>query len=198
MSDWQAILNQSKPLKDLAFPPVCPRCLAEDDLTSYQIGSKQDQTDVPICRECKGTLLRKERITQIAITAFWAIVCWGLLAYLILRDLLADLIVDIGFPWGFFPPLVLILTPFVGLYRIIFPKKSAGWPLWLKKTVGGGEVFSHTLGFLNEEYVRVFAAANLPLLWDLTDWSSTPPNKLIHPGKGVLDPSLKRREQESD
>jgi hypothetical protein len=193
MSDWQAILNQSKPLKDLAFPPVCPRCLTEEDLTTYQIGSKQDQTEIPICRACKGTLLRKERRTQIGITAFWVVACWGLLAYLIVSDLLADLIVRIGFPWGFLPPLVLIGTPFVSLYRVVFPKRSAGWPMWLIKTTGGGEIFSHTIGFMNEAYVRKFATANLPLLWDLTDWSTTPPNKLIHPRKGVVDPSLKKQ-----
>jgi hypothetical protein len=136
-------------------------------------------------------LLRKARITQAAIFAFWAIVSWGLLAYLIARDLLADLIVRIGFPWGFFPPLLLAGIPLAGLYMLLFARKSAEWPLWLKQRTGGGDFFSHTLSFENEKYVRLFATANLPLLWDLTDWSSAPPIKLIHPSKGMLDPLLK-------
>jgi hypothetical protein len=193
MSDWQAILNQSKPLRDLAMPPACPRCMTKSDLTTYQIGSKEDRAEIPICEYCKGKIIRKERMTQAGIFAFWAVLCWGLLAYLIVRGLLADLIVLLGFPWGLFPPLLLIGTPLVGLYQVLNPRKSARWPLWLKRTTGGGESFTHTLGLENEGYVRLFASANLPMIWDLTDWSSKPPKRLIHPGKGVLDPSLKKR-----
>ena len=191
MSDWQAIMKQSKPLRDLDIPQVCPRCLREDDLTTYRTGSKQEQMKVPICIQCKRELIRKARLSGATAFAFWTVVCGGILAFLIARGILGDLVMRLGFPWGLFPPLLLIGTPLYALYEFLFASKSVGWPMRVKETVGGGEIFSHTLTFDNEPYVRLFAAANLPLLWDLTDWSVTPPNKLIFPGKGVLDPSLK-------
>jgi hypothetical protein len=191
MSDWQAIMHQSKPLSELNIPTVCPRCLAEDDLTTYKTGSKQEQMKVPICKQCKRTLMREARLSGAGIFAFWAIVCGGILTYLIARDILGDLVMRLGFPWGLFPPLLLIGTPLYALYQFLFASKSVGWPMMVKGTVGGGEIFSHTLTFDNEPYVRLFAVANLPLLWDLTDWGVTPANKLVYPGKGAIDPELK-------
>ncbi len=135
--------------------------------------------------------MRKARLTGAAAFALWTIVCGGLLAFLIARGIMGDLVMRLGFPWGLFPPLLLIGTPLYALYMFLFASKSVGWPMMVKETVGGGAIFSHTLTFDNEPYVRLFAAANLPLLWDLTDWGETPPNKLIYPGKGVIDPALK-------
>ncbi len=195
MSDWQAILHMGKHLHELEIPSICPRCLTDANLTNYKTGSKLEHMKVPICRKCRRELKWKASLTGLLAFAVWAPICWGILAYLIYKDILGGLIERLGFPWGLFPPLVLIGTPLYCVYMMLFPSKSVGWPLRVKDTSGGGEFFHHTLAFDNEAYVRKFAAANLPLLWDLTDWGVTPANKLIYPGVGVLDPTLKEAQQ---
>jgi hypothetical protein len=201
MSDWQAILSQSKSLSELDLPPICARCLTRDDLTSYQTGSKQEAMKVPICRSCKRELKRKARLTGLLAFAVWGPICFGILAFLIAKDIMGGLMERLGFPWGLFPPLLLIGTPLYCIYLILFPSKSTNWPMRVKETTGGGQIFNHTLAFENEPYVRAFAADNLPLIWDLTDWGETPPKKLVHPGQGVVDEALKQeqmRKNESD
>ena len=178
MSDWQAIMKRGTLLSELEFPSVCPRCLTEDDLTTYKIGPKQEGIEVPICTPCRRAVKTKARFVAGGIFLLWAVICWGIPAIPGVGEFLVNLVSRLGFPWGLLPPLMLIGTPLVALYSF-FVLESIPWPLRHKEKSGGGEYFTHTLALDDEAYARLFAAANSSRLSNLADWAVTPPNRLI-------------------
>jgi hypothetical protein len=160
----------SVPLKAGKLPLICPKCLAETDLTTCALKwtkeKKKHQIDVPICKSCKKTLLGETRKRFAIYFAISAPICWGLayfLGYLpqiSWLGLLGLILTGENFVRliVFFILLVLLLPviiPLIFLYYTISPSGVVNWPVKLGKSNGSLNVFS----FENEHYSKLFEAA---------------------------------------
>lgn len=125
--------------------------------------------------------------------AIWAPICWGILAILMVIDILGDIVLRLGFPWGLFPPVFLAGVPLYCLYLFLFPSALGPWPVNASYEEVGNEEVAIRLLLKNENYVRLFAVTNLEKLWFLLDCTVTPHRSLIKrgpSGENILDPSF--------
>ena len=133
MAEVRAYLGPGVALGTIRFPPVCPKCLGTADLTTYTTKWRKEKIKIPICRTCRRTTTWKTRRQLAIVFAVWAPICWGTLVVLIVLDVLIDIIMRLGFPWGLFPVLMLIGTPLYALYQLLFPGKEIAWPVTVEE-----------------------------------------------------------------
>lgn len=186
---WNASPKGNAEWEEMSFPSFCPRCLTENDLTSYTLPyrrylpPKKKEMEIPICESCKKAAVWEHRKFTVIASAVWVPLCWGLLIILVSTGFLWKIIEALGLPWGFIPPFVLVFTPFYALYLLVrsfLPPAQGVWPVAFEE-----EDPSAPLSFENETYVKKFVADNIERLEYVWDSAASPIRHLIYMGEWV-------------